>query len=83
MPSTGICSAIVKHKNILCKAFVYHWLGVYISFAQHLHYNDDDQDEPGTGAGGEPDTPPDYEEVVEVDPDEADALIDEGIGAAA
>ena len=47
------------------------------------YYNDDDQDEPGTGAGGEPDTPPDYEEVVEVDPDEADALIDEGIGAAA
>ena len=27
--------------------------------------------------------PPDYEEVVEVDPGEADALIDEGIGAAA
>ena len=36
-----------------------------------------------TGAGGEPDTSPDYEEVVEVDPDEADALVDEGISAAA
>ena len=45
--------------------------------------NDDDQDEPNTGAGGEPDTPPDCEEVVEVDPDEADALVDVGMGAAA
>ena len=45
--------------------------------------NDHDQDEPDTGHGGEPDTLPDYEEVVEVDPDEADALVDEGIGAAA
>ena len=44
--------------------------------------NDDDQDEPDTGAGGEPDTPPDCEEVVEVEPDEADALVDEGTGAA-
>ena len=35
-----------------------------------------------TGAGGEPDTPPDCEEVVEVEPDEADAVVDEGIGAA-
>ena len=50
---------------------------------------DDPQDDPfdhqpeDTGAGGEPDTPPDYEEVVEVDPDDADALVDEGINVAA
>ena len=36
-----------------------------------------------TPALGEPDTPPDCEEVVEVDPDEADALVDVGMGAAA
>ena len=51
--------------------------------AEPGNLNDDDQNEPDSGAGGEPDTPPDCEEVVEVDPDEADALIDDRMGAAA
>ena len=42
----------------------------------------DNDDESQAGDGGEPDTPPDCEEVVEVDPDDADALVDAGIGAA-
>ena len=45
--------------------------------------NNNGEDEDKAGDGGEPDTPPDCEEVVEVDPDEADALVDQGIDAAA
>ena len=42
----------------------------------------DNDDESQAEDGGEPDTPPDCEEVVEVDPDDADALVDTGTGAA-
>ena len=42
----------------------------------------DNDDESQTEDGGEPDTPPDYEELVEVDPDDAADLVDAGIGAA-